>query len=336
MKTLTASIHVLAGALTLVISCTSNPATARAQGGQAMTQADVERLYKELSNWDRWGKDDQLGALNLITPEKRRQAAGLVREGTSVSLARNAETVAAPDNPTPFLHEVLATGSEPGNQWAMDNFSVNYHGFAHTHIDSLCHLLYQGRMYNGYPASEISQAGTRKLSIHNLKTGIFTRGILIDIPKLRGVPYLEPASPIYPDELTAWENRAGVKVSSGDVVFFRTGRWARRAKEGPWSVEMDGAAGLHASCAKWIRERDVAMVGSDAALDVIPSGVPGVSNPIHLLTLNAMGVHIFDNCDLEAVSAACDKLQRWEFLITASPLPVEGATGSPLNPIATF
>ena len=244
--------------------------------------------------------------------------------------------MAAPDNPTPFLHEVLATGSEPGNQWAMDNFSVNYHGFAHTHIDSLCHLLYQGRMYNGYPASEISQAGTRKLSIHNLKTGIFTRGILIDIPKLRGVPYLEPASPIYPDELTAWENRAGVKVSSGDVVFFRTGRWARRAKEGPWSVEMDGAAGLHASCAKWIRERDVAMVGSDAALDVIPSGVPGVSNPIHLLTLNAMGVHIFDNCDLEAVSAACDKLQRWEFLITASPLPVEGATGSPLNPIATF
>lgn len=98
----------------------------------------------------------------------------------------------------------------------------------------------------------------------------------------------------------------------------------------------EGAAGLHASCAKWIRERDVAMVGSDAAMDVIPSGVEGISHPIHLLTLNAMGIHIFDNCDLEALGKTCDKLGRWEFLITASPIPVQGGTGSPLNPIATF
>ena len=95
-------------------------------------------------------------------------------------------------------------------------------------------------------------------------------------------------------------------------------------------------AGLHASCARWIRQRDVAMVGSDAAMDVSPSGVPGISHPIHLLTLNAMGIHIFDNCDLESIGKTCEKLGRWEFLITAAPIPVQGGTGSPLNPIATF
>ncbi len=301
-----------------------------------MTKADVEKLFEEVSNWGRWGKDDQLGTLNLITAEKRKQAAALVKEGISVSLARNAEEKEAADNPSPFGQTMIKTGNEPGNQWAMDNFNVSYHGFAHTHIDSLCHLIYNGKMYNGYSVKEISEQGTKQLSIHNLKQGIFTRGILIDIPRLRGVKYLEPATPIYPEELTAWENRAGIKVSSGDVVFFRTGRWACRAEKGPWSVQEKGAAGLHASCAKWIRERDVAMVGSDAAMDVIPSGVPGITHPIHLLTLNAMGVHIFDNCDLEAVSETCEKLKRWEFLITASPIPVEGATGSPLNPIATY
>ncbi|MCA9146078.1 MAG: cyclase family protein [Planctomycetales bacterium] len=310
--------------------------TLYAQSPRELTKADIERLHSELSNWGRWGKDDQLGALNLITPEKRKQAATLVREGISVSLGRNAEEVTAADNPNPFGQLMLKTGNEPGNQWAMDSYSVSYHGFAHTHMDSLCHLLYQGKMYNGFSQTEITEQGTAKLSIHNAKSGIFTRGVLIDIAALRGVEYLEPGTPIYPEELTAWENRAGVKVGSGDVVFFRTGRWARRAAKGPWSVQATGVAGLHASCASWIRERDVAMVGSDAGMDVMPSGVPGVTHPIHLLTLNSMGVHIFDNCDLEAISRTCTELKRWEFLITAAPIPVEGGTGSPLNPIASF
>ena len=326
--------YTLAFGVAILFSSVSRESLAQTK--KRMSKADVERLFKEVSNWGRWGKDDQLGTLNLITSEKRKQAALLVKEGFSVSLARIVEKKEAADNPSPFVQTMLKTGNEPGNQWAMDNYSVSYHGFAHTHIDALCHLIYQGKMYNGFSVKEINKSGTKKLSIHNLKHGIFTRGILIDIPKLRGVAYLEPADPIYPEELVAWENRAGIKVSSGDVVFFRTGRWARRAEKGPWSANDEGAAGLHASCAKWIRERDVAMVGSDAAMDVIPSGVPGVSHPIHLLTLNAMGVHIFDNCDLEALSRSCTKMKRWEFLITASPIAVEGGTGSPLNPIATF
>jgi kynurenine formamidase len=308
----------------------------RAQALRPMSSDEFEQLYREVSNWGRWGKTDQLGTLNLITTEKRKQAAKLVVEGISVSLARIPEETVAADNPDPFVQTMLKTGSEPGNNWAVDNYSVSYHGFAHTHMDSLCHLLYRGKMYNGFSKNEITIDGSNKLSIHNIKPGIFTRGILIDIPALRGVDYLTPGSPIYPDELDAWVNRASIEIKPGDVVFFRTGRWAMRDREGPWSVREQGAAGLHASCGRWLRKQDMAMVGSDAAMDVMPSGVDGVTHPIHVLTLNAMGIHIFDNCDLELLSKTCAKLKRWEFLLTAAPIPVKGGTGSPLNPIASF
>ncbi len=311
-------------------------ASACAQAESKMTKADVERWVEELSNWGRWGKEDQLGALNLITPEKRRQAAALVTEGVSISLAHNPLKEKAPDNANPFEHTMLATGLDPDSQWCVDNFSVAFHGYAHTHMDSLCHIFYRGKMYNGFSRKEVSRKGAGKLSIHNLKNGIFTRGILMDIPRLKGVKYLEPGTPIYREDLEAWEKKAGVKVSSGDVVFIRTGRWTRRAEVGPWDAEKDGLAGLHVSCVKWLKERDVAMLGSDAASDVLPSGVEGFSHPVHLLTLHAMGVHIFDNCDLESLSEAAASRNRWEFLITAAPIPVEGRTGSPLNPIATF
>lgn len=307
-----------------------------AQSGRQLTKADIDRMVRELSNWGRWGADDELGTMNLITPEKRKAAAALVRDGISVSLARPAETQSATDNPNPFQHDMLKTGLDAESPWAMDNYSVSYHGLAHTHMDSLCHLFYEGKMYNGFAREEVKRRGADKLSIANIKQGIFTRAVLFDIPRLRGVEYLEAGSPIYPEELTAWENRAGLKVAPGDVIFIRTGRWARRAALGPWDPGKEGMAGLHALCGRWLRERDIAMLGSDAASDVIPSGVPGVTHPVHVLTLHAMGVHIFDNCDLEAVADTAAKLKRWEFLITASPIPVEGGTGSPLNPIATF
>ena len=301
-----------------------------------MTKDDVEKLIVEVSNWGRWGKDDQLGAINLITPEKRKAAAALVKEGVSVSMARTVETEKAADNPSPFGHKMKAWGKGTDGQWAGDSFTVEYHGYAHTHMDSLCHLFHNGKLYNGFSRDVVTETGAEKLQINNLKTGIFTRGVLIDIPRLRGVEYLEPGTPIYPEELEAWENRIGTKVKPGDVVFIRTGRWARRAKLGPWSASDEGAAGLHASCARWLKSRDIAMIGSDAASDVLPSGIPGVSHPVHLLVLHAMGVHIFDNCDLESVGKKANELKRWEFLISASPLAVEGGTGSPLNPIATF
>lgn len=307
-----------------------------AQDRHKMTKADFDRQVTELSNWGRWGKDDQLGALNLITPEKRIQAAQLVKSGISVSLARDVETVKTVDNPSPFQHEMLLIGLGSNGPWATDRLSVDYHGFAHTHMDSLCHLFYQGKLYNGFSRDQVGPKGAEVLSIRNVKQGIFTRGILFDIAALKGVRYLEPGTPIYPEDLDAWEARAKVKVSSGDVIFVSTGRWAKRDLTGPWSVDKEGAAGLHASCAKWLKDRDVAMIGSDGASDVMPSGIDGVAFPVHVLTLHVMGVHIFDNCDLQALCQAAEKLQRWDFLLTAAPLSVPGGTGSPLNPIATF
>lgn len=300
------------------------------------TKADVDRMVRRISNWGRWGEHDQLGTLNLIDDAKRREAIKLVKVGTSVSLAHRMETEKASDNGKPFKHTMVANGRDGTGPWAMDNYNVTYHGLAHTHMDSLCHLFYDGKMYNGFKREEVGPEGANKLGIDNVREGIFTRAVLIDVPRLRGVRFLEPGSAIMPTELDAWEKQTGIKVLPGDVVFVRTGRWMRRALRGPWSPEDEGMAGLHASCGAWIRERDIAMIGSDAALDVIPSGVEGVTHPCHVFTLHAMGVHIFDNCDLEKLALTCARLDRWEFLVTAAPIIVEGGTGSPLNPIATF
>jgi len=302
-----------------------------AQPDHTMTKADVDRWMTELSNWGRWGAEDQLGTLNLITPAKRKQAVALVKEGFPVSLAHDVLKEKAEDNTNPFVHTMLPRA---GQFW-LDTYQVNYHGYAHTHMDALCHASYQGKMYNGFSVDEVTKDGAAKLSILDAKTGIMTRGILMDIPSLKGVDYLEPGTPIYPEDLDAWEKKAGVKVSPGDVIFLRTGRWARRAAKGPWPVGRN-SAGFHASCAKWLHDRGVAMVGSDVASDVFPSQVQGVALPIHQLLLVAMGVRIFDNCDLEALSKEAVKRKRWAFLLTAAPLAVPGGTGSPLNPIATF
>ncbi|HYL37461.1 MAG TPA: cyclase family protein [Bryobacteraceae bacterium] len=297
-----------------------------------MTKADVDRQMQELSNWGRWGKDDQLGTLNLITPQKRKQAAALVKEGFSISLSHDVLTEKTQDNPNPLEHKMILLRPDQTTGFFMDEYSVNYHGFAHTHMDALCHAAYEGKTYNGFPISDVSEKGCEKDSIIVAKNGIVTRGILMDIAALKGVPYLEPGTPIYPEDLDAWEKKAGVKVGPGDAIFIHTGRWKRRDEKGP----SRGFAGLHASCAKWLHDRGVAILGSDDAQDVMPSQVQGVALPVHQLVLVAMGLYIFDDCDLEPVSQEAAKRKRWEFMLTASPMVIGGGTGSPLNPIATF
>lgn len=306
-----------------------------AQDDAPITKATIDQWMKDLSNWGRWGDDDQLGTLNLITPEKRVEAARLVRTGLSVSLAHNTIKEQAADNSSPFGHTVRPTGVDNSGTFGGDGYDVFYHGYAHTHMDALCHMFADGKMYNGFAQETLTDEGAEFLSILNAKQGVFTRGILMDIPRLKGVSYLEPRAAIYPKDLEAWEKKAGIRVSSGDVIFIRTGRWARRAEVGPWNVSND-AAGLHATCAKWLKERGVAMLGSDAASDILPSPIAGLSHPIHQMVLVAMGMPIFDNCDLEALSEAAQQQGRWEFLLTAAPIAVPGGTGSPLNPIATF
>jgi kynurenine formamidase len=288
----------------------------------------------ELSNWGRWGKDDQLGAVNLITPERRREAARLVRDGVSVSLAHDAVTQRAADCLTPYAHQMMPRGSGDPES-VSDMISVSYHGYVHTHLDALCHIFYQGKMYNGFAKdAEVLDTGSKKCGIDQLKDGLMGRAVLFDIPRLKGKPYLDLGEAIYPEDLEAWEKKAGITVKPGDIVLIRTGRWARRAALGPW--DMASFAGLHASCMPWLKRRDIAILGSDSASDVIPSQVEGVAMPVHQITIVAMGVWILDVLDLEQAGAEAEKRKRWEFLLTVGPLRVVGGTGSPINPIATF
>jgi kynurenine formamidase len=306
-----------------------------AQNQVELTEDDIDQWMTELSNWGRWGEDDQLGAFNLITPEKRRQAAALVKEGISFSLARPLNKEKAIDNASPLEHVMIRNGVDHPDRSSSDSYSIAYHGSAHTHIDALSHFYQKGKMYNGFSQTEVTREGAAKLDILTLRDGVFTRAVLIDIPKLKGVPYLEAGVPVYPEDLEAWENQTGVRVSSGDVVFVRTGRWVRRAAVGPFTSG-SGMAGLHASTARWFKQRDVAMVGTDSVTDVRPSGIEGPGFPLHRLLLVALGVHILDNCDLEELAETATRLDRWEFLLTLAPMPVPGGTGSPVNPIATF
>ena len=331
MKTIGAALIALMLAAILVAPTIGLGLSQQDAAGRQVTKADLERWKKELSNWGRWGANDQIGALNLITPAKRRQAASLVKDGFSVSLSRDLDTEKSVENTNPFEHTMLSLG--------MDRLSVLFHGYTHSHMDSLSHVSDNGVFYNGYTPNEatvMKENGHAKNSIVNAKGGVFTRAILMDIPRLKGVESLEPGVRIYPADLEAWEKKAGVKVSSGDVLLIYIGRWVRRAKVGPWPISRE-AAGLDASVIPWLKQRDVAILGGEASQDAAPpAGDLGVNQPVHNFCLVYLGVHIFDALDLTAVAEAAAARTRWEFLLTAAPLAVRGGTGSPVNPIATF
>jgi kynurenine formamidase len=297
--------------------------------------ATIDRWMTELSNWRRWGAQDQKGTVNLMTDATRKAAVALVREGVSVSLSRDADPVKAVDNGNPIGLEMLMSGVSSEPLFAVERLTITFHGTTYTHMDSLSHMFHKGKTYNGYAKEQIDTTGAGTLDIRAFKSGFVGRGVLLDIPRLKNVPYLEAKTAITPADLDAWEKQAGIKVGSGDIVFFRTGRWARRAKVGPWNMDAE-SAGLHPSVARWLKQRDVAIVGWDGHGEVFPSVVKDVPFPMHQLLIVAMGTPIWDNCDLEAIAEAAAQRKRWAFLVTASPLAVPRGTGSPINPIATF
>lgn len=303
-----------------------------------VSQAQFDQWKTQFSNAGRWGKDDEIGTLNLITAAKRKAAAALVKDGVSVSMARDTDSVKAPDNPQPFEH----TMNPIRPMVATDGFAMQIHGFIQTHLDALSHHFLDGKMYNGFPQADVVAAdGAHKGAITNLRDGIFTRGILVDLPLLKGVEYLEPGTPIYTEDLEAWEKMAHVKIQPGDALFIRTGRWVRRAKTGPWDIAAQ-SAGLDASVVPWLKAKDLAVIGSESGLSVTP--IPGSSHitnpddylPVHNFVLVTLGLHVIDDCDLDALAKAAAARRRWEFLFTAAPLRIEKGTGSPINPIATF
>lgn len=303
------------------------------------TEADFESAMTELSNWGRWGDQDEKGASNLITPEKRIAAARLVTDGITVSLAHDVNQEPAIDASS-VLNRVVLRVSPSG---ASDRYQYDgsYHGTIHSHLDAVnCHIMHNGKGYNDLGYEEVEAAdGCPSGSINAQKDGIITRGILFDATLLPGKAtaegWLEPGTVIDYEDLLELERIQGVRVEPGDVILLYTGRWKRREALGAWPTS-EGVAGYHADVAYFLKERGVSFIGHDMWNDVSPSLVPNVRLPLHSLALVSLGVGIFDNLDFERVAEVAGELNRYQFLFMASPLRIEKGMGSPLNPIAMF
>ena len=305
--------------------------------GERMTGDAFRSLHTRLRDGTR--RADPRGALRHLTPERVVAAAARVRLGRTVSLAAPVDTHLGPDNPEPAQHRMLApaageTGAK-GLHFALDRIAMNVHGDASSHLDALCHVLYDGELYDGVPASTVTPEGARALSVDLVAEGIVGRGVLLDIPRLRGVPWLEPGDWVTPDDLTAAEAAQGVRVSPGDLLFVRVGHRRRRDELGPWDVARE-RAGLHPDAVAFLAERQVSVLGGDGNNDTAPSVVADVAFPVHVLAIHALGVHLMDYLQFEELAPACADAGRWDFLCTVAPLRVPGATGSPVNPIAVL
>ena len=232
------------------------------------SQNDVLQYFASLSNWGRWGKDDQLGTMNHITPETRRRAVSLVEEGVTVSCSRPLSNAPGPDvlaQPVHFMiesgegyaHDEKAGPARPA-QTSSDFIGVAFHGHTVTHVDSLSHFFFDGKMYNGKPSSLVStRYGATWESIEVLQGGILARGVLLDIPRLRRVPWLNPGEGVMREDLEAAEAAQGVRVEPGDVLLVRTGQLRRRAELGPWNIAAHGGTGTHANCLPFYHERSI-------------------------------------------------------------------------------
>jgi kynurenine formamidase len=309
----------------------------RPSPGMDVSAEEFSALFKSVATWGRWGERDERGALHYLTPERVAAAAGLVRDGRTVTLGLPLDTLAAAHNPEPAVHHMtMLPDTDIGSgslRFAKDYVGVDYHSDTHSHIDALCHVALGGSLYNGRSSDEITSQGAEVETIEVLKDGLVGRGVLLDIPRLRGVPWLEPGQHVLREDLEAAERAQDVTVGESDIVLVRTGHVRRLAEHGSWDTAA-AKAGLHPRAMPLLAERCVAALGSDGNSDTAPSTTEGVAFPVHVLALNAMGVHLLDYLQLDDLGRACQTARRWEFLFAAGPLRIAGGTGSPVNPIA--
>jgi hypothetical protein len=292
-----------------------------------VNKAQVDRWMAELSNWGRWGKDDQLGALNYITPAKRREAMALAKDGIVISLEQPLKVVAKPDETKAdgkphgvafyeIRFKTFPADDPRGNPgFTSDVQEYHVHG-GMTHLDALCHDSSGGKLYNGYVLKDVvnETTGCTKLGLDNVKDGIVTRGVLVDMSRLKRTTPREPGGRVYVDDLEAWEKQTGIKVSPGDALF----------------VYNDGRnGGFDISVAPWMKARGVA----------VTSGVRAVADDNHAdhrLVLVALGTYLLDGVDLNQLSETAARLNRWTFMLVVAPLRAPGSSGSLVNPLAMF
>jgi len=307
-----------------------------------LSESEFDKLFQTVSNWGRWGTDDQLGTLNFLTPDKIAKAAALIRTGRTVSMSRPIDTIASADNPNPAVH-CMTRGYDIPSEMGEPLFVADYlacacHGYAHSHLDALCHVGYKGNLYNGRALSLVTSVRAQTLDISNYSKGIVGRGVLLDIPRLRKKKWLEPGEAVTVEDIEDAEREEGVRLGEGDLFAFRVGHYQRRIELGPWNVDHggQGRAGLHPTAMELLHERRVAAFLPDGDGETIPSPVEGVGYPVHALQITAMGLACGDSLQLEELSMACEEERRWEFMVVVSPLRLPGGTGSLVNPIAIF
>jgi kynurenine formamidase len=232
------------------------------------------------------------------------------------------------------IHDRHRAHSSAGNRGGgmLEYIGFIFHGFNITHIDALSHVHWDAKLYGGVPAERVnSMSGAASLAVTAMRDGIFTRGVLIDAPLLRGVDWLEPGEGVFAEDLKRAEAELGVTIEAGDAVLLRTGHLRRVRESGPAA---NGKPGWHAASMPFLREREVALLGSDVDCDVTPSGYDWAAYPCHTLCLHSMGLPILDAADLEELAVTCAAAGRYEFLLIVNPLRIAGGTGSPVNPIA--
>lgn len=297
-----------------------------------LTDAELEAMFRRCSNAGKWGANDELGTLNYITPAKRVAAAALVKTGEVVSVARDLTTKASKTNGEPVVHKMAAI--DPNGPAATDSFSIAAHGMVVTHMDALCHFSWKDQFYNGRKRSETLTAnGAQWGSIYAQRHGIFTRGVLLDVAAARGVRWYNSDEYVTVADFEAAEKRQRVRVGSGDAIFVRTGMERMEAEQGEQDIYP--RAGLHADCAEWMHRRQVSVYGGDC-IEKLPYPSESFTSAIHMIVLASMGLPILDWPALTELAATCERLQRWDYLLTTAPLRLPGGTASPINPLCLF
>ncbi|GAC1309529.1 MAG: cyclase family protein [Acidimicrobiales bacterium] len=305
-----------------------------------LSDEQLQSLLVDRSNWGRWGVDDQRGTVNLLTDAKRLHDLTVVREGRPFSLARLIEPGASSESGTATC-EVSTHDLNERSTAAMDYFGLSYHGFSTTHLDALCHIALDGRLYNDRDAGEALQPdGARWGDVTAWAEGITTRAVLLDVPHHRGTAYVTPQDPVRGEELEQILTVREVDLNPGDAVLVHSGRTAWDAEQKPWhtlgprwrDMEAGGIRpGLDASCMQFLRDHDVSVLLWDM-LDHMPSGL-SYAWSVHG-AIAAFGLAVVDNVASDALAEALRQRDRSEFLLVVAPLPVRGGTGSPVSPLA--
>ena len=312
--------------------------SAAINNGPHLTLSEFEDLFEKTQNWSSFPPQSlERGALNFITPDLVTSAAILIKEGALVPLGLPWNTVSGPDNHAPALHYMSEIGDIEDEQPSCnkDFLAVDYHGKSVTHLDAMTHMAFNDQLFGGAKASRVvNSTGSGWASVDKLGP-IMTRGILIDVPKLRNQEWIEPGTAIHKSDVLEAEAKFGFTISQGDCVLLRSGHHARRAQLGAWDPS-DYSAGFHYDVMELFKERKVSVIGADGDSDVRPSPVANVHSPIHTLALVALGIPLLDNVNLEQLAQKCEQSGRYEFAISVAPLNVPRGTGSPVNPIAIF